>query len=142
MSDPTNLKLIIQPPPVLRATITPPADFKTTIEKSVYTLIVQPPTELKTVIQPPNEVKTTLLIGQGPSGPPGSGEIVPYSKRVDFVGLDVIYKGEALPGANENSPTWRICKITFVGEDIIEQWAEGTATFDKMWSSRLSYTYY
>lgn len=32
MPDPTNLKLIIQPPPVLRATVTPPAEFKTTLQ--------------------------------------------------------------------------------------------------------------
>ena len=44
MSDPTNLKLIIQPPPVLRATVTPPAEFK-----------------------------TTLQVGQGPAGKDGIG---------------------------------------------------------------------
>lgn len=44
MSDPTDLKLIIQPPPVLRATITPPAEFK-----------------------------TTLQVGQGPAGKDGTG---------------------------------------------------------------------
>lgn len=112
MSDPTDLKLIIQPPPVLRATITPPADFK-----------------------------TTILVGQGPSGPPG-GEEMKYSKRVDFVSTDTIYKGEAEPGSSEDDAVWRISKITFVDEDTTEQWAEGNASFDKMWSSRLGYNYY
>lgn len=32
MSDSTNLRLIVQPPPVLRATVTPPAEFKTTLQ--------------------------------------------------------------------------------------------------------------
>lgn len=32
MSDSTNLKLIIQPPPVLRATVTPSVEFKTTLQ--------------------------------------------------------------------------------------------------------------
>lgn len=49
MSDPTNLKLIIQPPPVLRATVTPPAEFK-----------------------------TTLQVGQGPAGPSGAGVLPPF----------------------------------------------------------------
>lgn len=140
MSDSTDLKLIIQPPPVLRATITPPADFKTTIEESAYTLIVQPPTELKTVIQPPNEVKTTLLIGQGPSGPPG-GEEMKYTKRIDFVGNNVIYKGEAAPGTLQDAPNWRIRRLTIINEDIIEEWADGTAEMNKVWSSRDTYSY-
>ena len=80
----------------------------------------------------------------GPPGPPGpaTGETMPYAKRTDFVGDDVIYKGEAEPGSSENDAVWRISKITFVGEDATEQWAEGNASFDKMWSSRLGYNYY
>lgn len=80
----------------------------------------------------------------GPPGPPGpaTGETMPYAKRTDFVGDDVIYKGEAEPGSSENDAVWRISKITFVDEDATEQWAEGNASFDKMWSSRLSYNYY
>lgn len=80
----------------------------------------------------------------GPPGPPGpaTGETMPYAKRTDFVGNDAIYKGEAEPGSSEDDTVWRISKITFVGEDATEQWAEGNASFDKMWSSRLGYNYY
>ena len=140
----TELKLIVQPPPVLRATITPPADFKTTIEQTVLSLVVQPYAEVRSTIQPPTTIKTTILVGQGPSGPPGStgNESMPYAKRTDFVGNDAIYKGEAEPGSSEDDTVWRISKITFVGEDATEQWAEGNASFDKMWSSRLGYNYY
>lgn len=141
MSDSTNLKLIIQPPPVLRATVTHPADFKTTIEQTVLSLVVQPYAVVRSTIQPPTTIKTTILVGQGPSGPPG-GEEMKYSKRVDFVGTDTIYKGEAEPGSSEDDEVWRISKITFVDEDATEQWAEGNASFDKMWSSRLGYNYY
>ena len=49
MPNPTNLKLVIQPPPVLRATVTPPAEFK-----------------------------TTLQVGQGPAGASGSGVVPPF----------------------------------------------------------------
>ena len=80
----------------------------------------------------------------GPPGPPGpaTGETMPYAKRTDFVGDDVIYKGEAEPGSSESDAVWRISKITFVDEDATEQWAEGNASFNKMWSSRLGYNYY
>ena len=79
----------------------------------------------------------------GPPGPigPAAGESMSYTKRTDFVGTDVVYKGEAAPGTAENVSGWRISRITFVGEDIEELWAEGTADFNKMWSQRTSYTY-
>ena len=112
MSDPTNLKLIIQSPPVLRATVTPPI-----------------------------EIKSTLVVGQGPAGPPGAGEEMKYSKRVDFVGEQVIYKGESVPGSLETESKWRIRKITFVGEDIFETWADGDSLFNKQWSNREFYNY-
>ena len=107
-------------------------------------LIVQPPPVLKAIVTPPPEFKTTLVVGQGPAGAPGStgNESMPYAKRTDFVGNDAIYKGEAEPGSSEDDTVWRISKITFVGEDATEQWAEGNASFDKMWSSRLNYNYY
>lgn len=53
MLDPTNLKLIIQPPPVLRATVTPPAEFK-----------------------------TTLQVGQGPAGRDGRDSHYPHNQAV------------------------------------------------------------
>ena len=79
----------------------------------------------------------------GPPGPPGpaTGETMPYAKRTDFVGDDVIYKGEAEPGSSENDAVWRISKITFVGDDVIVSWANGTANFDKIWSNRETYNY-
>ena len=137
----SELKLIVQPPPVLKATVTPPAEFKTTIENKTLNLILQQPPIIQTVVAPPIEIKSTLVVGQGPAGPPGIGEEVKYSKRVDFVDPGIIYKGEAAPGSTEDAQSWRIKKITFVGEDIKEEWAEGTIDFNKIWSSRTSYIY-
>lgn len=79
----------------------------------------------------------------GPPGPPGpaTGETMPYAKRTDFVGNDAIYKGEAEPGSSEDDTVWRISKITFVGEDIFETWADGDSLFNKRWSNRESYNY-
>lgn len=64
-----------------------------------------------------------------------------YARRVDFVGDTVIYRGEADPGSSESSAVWRIRRITFVGEDVVEEWAGGEDTFDKVWTSRLALSY-
>lgn len=66
-----------------------------------------------------------------------------YSKRVDFVGTDVIYRAEASVGAAENSPVWRIRKIDIssTDSDVSEKWANGSSSFEHIWSDRLTYTY-
>jgi hypothetical protein len=65
-----------------------------------------------------------------------------YSKRTDFVGEDVIYRGEAAVGSGEGSSVWRIRKIVLAADgDVTETWAGGTATFDKIWSLRTTYNY-
>lgn len=65
-----------------------------------------------------------------------------YSKRIDFVGEDEIYRGEAQVGASENSATWRIRKVLIAPDgDISEKWAGGTAAFDKAWNLRNTYNY-
>ena len=85
-----------------------------------------------------NEVEVGI---PGPPGPPGTGIEMEYAKRVDFVGSSIIYKAEAIPGTLETEAGWRIRKITFIAEDIKEEWAEGTIDFNKIWSSRTSYIY-
>ncbi len=72
---------------------------------------------------------------------------VELSRRSDFVGENVIYRGEAQPGASESSPVWRIKRIEFVNgsdgkQDIDEKWAGGNADFTNAWSTRntLEYT--
>jgi|688.fasta_scaffold441862_2 hypothetical protein len=95
------------------------------------------------------QIKDVIVQGgiqgpQGPQGPPGvSGEEdVPYSKRIDFVTENELYKGEAAVGSAETSTSWRIKKIVIAGDgDVAETWAGGTAQFDKTWSLRANYTY-
>lgn len=87
---------------------------------------------------------TTVIAGhQGPPGPAGiAEEDVVYSKRIDFINDELLYKGEAPVGSSESSPVWRIRKITVgIDGDVTENWAGGTAEFDKVWSQRLSYNY-
>jgi hypothetical protein len=78
---------------------------------------------------------------QGPPGGLGFEEDAVYAKRVDMVGDTLIYRGEAAVGSAESAPAWRIRRITFVGDDVAEEWADGTAAFSKSWSGRAGYTY-
>lgn len=86
---------------------------------------------------------TELPIGDTLTGASGlSAEDEVYSKRVDFVGDDVIYKGEALVGSLVSDGVWRIRKITIgIDGDVTEVWANGLATFVHIWDNRLTYTY-
>lgn len=71
-----------------------------------------------------------------------SDEEMPFAKRTDFVGDDIIYRGEAVVGSVESSPVWRIRKI-FIGVDgdVTETWVNGDALYDKKWSDRLTLNY-
>jgi hypothetical protein len=89
------------------------------------------------------ESVSTLLAGQpGPQGPTGlSEDSMAYARQTDFVGEDVIYKGEAEAGTLTSSPYWRVRKITILNDDISETWADGNTNFDNIWDNRASLTY-
>jgi len=75
----------------------------------------------------------------------GSGDEA-FSRRVDFLGDTVIFRGEAAPGSSESDPVWRIRRFTFVTgpdgkQDVNEAWAGGTAAFDKAWVDRATLGY-
>ncbi len=90
---------------------------------------------------PVTEVVVGIPGPAGPAGPGGGDEVAANDKEVDFVGSDVIYKGDAAPGSALSAPVWRIKKVTFVGEDLSEKYANGSALYDKVWNNRASYTY-
>lgn len=98
----------------------------------IYNVVVE--------VQTPN----TIVSGQpGPAGPVGlSEDSVAYAKQTDFVGDDIIYRGEAEAGSTFSSPVWRIKKIIFVGEDVSEIWADGNTNFDNIWDNRVSLNYF
>ena len=88
---------------------------------------------------------TILTAGiQGPpgvQGPGGGEEAVPYDTEVDFDG-SVLYVGEAAPGSATSAAAWRIKKLTeAVDGDLSGKYADGEATFTKIWDNRASYTY-
>jgi hypothetical protein len=100
-------------------------------------------TDTSTVVVGSNE-PTVIVTGQmGPPGPPGvPEEDNVYSKRIDFISDNEIYRGEAAVGSLTNSPVWRVRKVTTATDsDITEVWAGGTSNFDKVWDDRLSLTY-
>ena len=87
-------------------------------------------------------VVTGLIGPEGPVGPAGTSEDdIMYSKRIDTISDELLYRGEATVGSSESSDVWRIRKITIVANDITETWASGNANFDKQWSNRLNYSY-
>lgn len=64
-----------------------------------------------------------------------------YTRLIDTDG-DYKYVGEATPGSDPAIAVWRIKRVEFLVDDDIEiMWADGTATFDKVWDNRLTYSY-
>jgi hypothetical protein len=78
----------------------------------------------------------------GPAGPAGGEDEVAQEKRTDFITNNELYRGEAIPGTLDSAAAWRIRKITIASDnDVRETWANGDASYDKIWDNRLSYTY-
>ena len=113
--------------------------------QSVVGTVIEVATEQVVVSETVQTVFIEVEVGiPGPPGPPGPAgdEEMKYSKRMDSVGEDAIYKGEAVPGSLDSEQKWRIRRITFSGEDLVEEWANGAADFVNAWTSRLSLTYF
>ena len=104
-------------------------DINTVVSSEVFTIVV--------------ETEIPIIYVAGQPGPPGMSEdLMVYAKQYDFIGTNLIYKGEAIPGSSISSPVWRIKKTTIAGDnDISDQWADGNADFDNIWSDRLTLSY-
>lgn len=103
-------------------------------------LAIEEPAAIEVVELASAVIELIEIAEQGPAGPPG-GESMPYSKRVDFVGDTIVYKGEAAPGSSEADPVWRIVRITVDGDDIAEHYAGGGAQFAHVWLDRAALSY-
>jgi len=95
-----------------------------------------------------NPVLSVLTVGvQGPAGADGRDgsfeDEIMYTKRVDFITDDLLYRGEADPGTTEDQALWRVRKLVInpVDGDVTETWADGTAAFTKVWDDRFLYIY-
>ena len=138
----TNSILTLQDPDKIRITLVSPTVLITTISATDSTLVLPISDNLHSEIET-SQIKSVLANAQGPAGPPGANteEEMKTEKRIDFVGDSVIYKGEAIPGTSNNTPSWQISKITVLDEDVTVSWANGNSKFDKVWDDRLSYNY-
>jgi len=89
------------------------------------------------------EIKEELVVVSGQAGPPGiNEEDMTYSKRVDFISDNLLYKGEADVGTLTTSPGWRVRRITLGNDgDVTEEWADGDALFNNIWDNRTILTY-
>jgi hypothetical protein len=65
-----------------------------------------------------------------------------HSRRVDFVGDALLYRGEAAPGTDDAAAAWRVRRIEF-GPDgsVTEKWAAGNADFANAWVNRAALVY-
>lgn len=74
-----------------------------------------------------------------------SGELaaspLDYSLRVDFVDDNTFYKGWALPGTSESAGAWKITYTVLSGDDVTVRYADGDASFNNVWTDRLSLAY-
>ena len=54
-----------------------------------------------------------------------------------------LYVGWAKPGTATDKAAWRICRLTYDGNDNItaQEWAEGTNDHVNVWDDRASYNY-
>jgi len=103
-------------------------DTVSIVSKEVYTIVLEP------------ESITTIVAGF--PGPPGMSEdLMVYATQYDFIGDNLIYKGEAVAGSSQSSPVWRIKRMDIVNNDISTIWADGNTNFDNVWSDRLILSY-
>ena len=137
----------------IQTVITEKTNVVTVVEGSKTTVV----SEITGNIVQEQQTKEAVIVGgvQGPPGPQGlqgvqglpgitapAEEEMTYSKRIDFISDNVLYRGEAAVGSSEASLSWRIRKVVIEQDgDVSETWAAGTAAFDKTWNLRASYNY-
>lgn len=122
------------------------SEITTSVTEAVQVVgtVIEVTTESEVTCETVQTVFVEVEVGiPGPQGPPGSSgdEEMKYSERVDFVGEDAMYKGEAVPGSSESAAVWRICKTSFIGDDVIKQWGGGNSGFIHAWADRLTLSY-
>ncbi len=71
----------------------------------------------------------------------GGGVATPYETRIDEVSDTVTYIGKAIPGSDNDEAVWQIKKMVIDGNETSIEWADGEASFDKVWDDRTSLTY-
>jgi len=63
-----------------------------------------------------------------------------YETRTAVSGA-LTYVGKAAPGASPSAAVWQIARLDETTADISLKYADGVASFSKVWDSRASYAY-
>jgi len=75
----------------------------------------------------------------------GPGSDMALAEQVDFAVTgppEIIYKGEAVPGALLSAAAWRIRRITLQSDDdAATEWADGNDLMDNVWNNRAALSY-
>jgi len=65
-----------------------------------------------------------------------------FTEAFDWSGTSLVYHGWAQPGTAKSETGWAIVRHTYSGSDLTDtQWAGGKATFDNVWTDRVSLNY-
>ncbi len=70
----------------------------------------------------------------------GGTSVPTYTKLLDEVSPSVSYLGEANPATLHSAASWRISRITTVGNDVSVEYADN-GNFSQIWNNRLSLSY-
>lgn len=62
--------------------------------------------------------------------------------REDDSQPNILYKGFAIPNANNSEPQWAIQRISRTDREIIYEWAEGNELCNKVWEKRYDLQYF
>jgi hypothetical protein len=95
------------------------------------------------------EEETIYFISESEQGPMGiqglqgiSEDEMVYSKRIDFITDNILYRGEGAVGSSISDAVWRIRKIEIATDgDVSETWANGSSAFSNVWDNRSLLTY-
>jgi len=92
---------------------------------------------------PSQAVEVVTLGIQGTCAPRAEDRMVDDDRLVDFVDDDHWYEGWAKAGSPTADPVWKIRFVQIVnGEgDTVSRWAQGDASYNKVWDDRATYTY-
>lgn len=64
-----------------------------------------------------------------------------YASRYAEASATVAYAGAAEPGSATSAASWQIQRLTFSGNDVVVEFADGDADFDNVWDNRASLSY-
>jgi hypothetical protein len=78
----------------------------------------------------------------GSSGTSGTSaeDVSAYAALLDTSYTPLLYAAEALPGAAQGDPVWRIWQVD-ISTGSVKRWANGSATLANKWTERLILPY-